>query len=65
MIGYLLRSLALIVLLAFTIPVLGQDSPNWIEKKDSIPKRIRLIIRGDDIGVTVFESGVNKQNPNE
>ena len=65
MIGYLLRSLALIVLLAFTIPVLGQDSPNWIEKKDSIPKRIRLIIRGDDIGNThasnlAFEQAFSK-----
>ena len=52
MFGCLSKWKALIISLIFTIPVLGQDSPNWVEKKDSIPKKIRLIIRGDDFGNT-------------
>lgn len=52
MFGSLYKSLALIFALILTIPVFGQDPPNWVEKKDSIPKKIRLIIRGDDIGNT-------------
>ena len=30
----------------------GQSSPDWSVQKDSNPKKIRLIIRGDDIGNT-------------
>lgn len=42
----------LFFLMFFTFVMYSQESPNWSVEQDAKPKKIRLIIRGDDIGFT-------------
>ena len=42
----------MLISMFITLASFGQSSPDWLVQKDSNPKNIRLIIRGDDIGNT-------------
>jgi len=42
----------MLISMFITLVSFGQSSPDWLVAKDINPKKIRLIIRGDDIGNT-------------
>ena len=42
----------MLISMFITLVSFGQSSPDWLVTKDINPKKIRLIIRGDDIGNT-------------